>query len=56
MKSSKGPGKEKGSMDHILVIKMLVEEYFRKGRKLHKAFMDLAKSYDKSDKEAVKCY
>ncbi len=42
-------------MDQIFEIKMLVEEYLLVGkdRKLHAAFMDLEKAYDRVDREAL---
>ncbi len=35
------------------MIKMLVEEYLRKDRKLYAAFMDLEKAYDRVDGKAL---
>ncbi len=40
-------------MDQIFAIKMLVEEYLGKDRKLYAAFMDLEKAYDRVDREAL---
>ena len=45
--------KRKGCVDQILPIKMIVEEYLGKGRKLYAAFMDLEKAYDRVDREAL---
>ncbi len=35
------------------VIKMLIEEYLRKDRKLYAAFMDLKKAYDRVDRKLL---
>ncbi len=40
-------------MDQIFAIKMLMEEYLRKDRKLHAASMDLKKAYDKVDRKVL---
>ncbi len=42
-------------MDQIFAIKILVEEYLGKARKLYAAFMDLGKAYDRVDREALEC-
>ena len=45
--------KGKGCVDQIFAIRMIVEEYLAKGRKLYAAFMDLEKAYDRVDREAL---
>ncbi len=51
---SKGAlGEGKSCVDQIFAIKMLVEEYLGKDRKLHAAFLDLEKAYDRDEKEAL---
>ena len=45
--------KGRGCVDQIFALKMVVEEYLRKGRKLYAAFMDLEKAYDRVDREAL---
>ncbi len=45
--------KGRGCVDQIFAMKMLVEEYFEKDRKLYAAFMDLEKAYDRVDREAL---
>ncbi len=40
-------------MDQIFAIKMLVEEYLGKDRKLYAAFMDFKKAYDRVDWKAL---
>lgn len=45
--------KGKGCVHKIFAIKMIVEEYLGKGRKLYAAFMDLEKAYDRVDREAL---
>ncbi len=37
----------RGCVDQIFAVKMLVEKYLEKDRKLFAAFMDLEKAYDK---------
>ncbi len=44
--------KGRGCVDKICAM-MLVEEYFRKGKKLYSAFTDLEKTYDRVDREAL---
>ena len=39
----------RGCVDQIFTVKMLVEKYLVKGRKLYAAFMDLEKAYDRVD-------
>lgn len=34
---------------------MVGEEYWRKGRKVYAAFMNLKKAYDRVDRETVEC-
>ncbi len=45
--------KGRGCVDQIFVMKMLVEEYLGKDKKLYGAFMDLEKAYDRVDREAL---
>ncbi len=45
--------KGKSCVDQIFAIKMLMEEYLGKDRKLYAAFMDLEKAYDKVDRKAL---
>ncbi len=45
--------RRKSCVDQILAFKMLVEEYLGKDRKLHAAFMDLEKVYDRDGREAL---
>ncbi len=40
-------------VDQIFVIKMLVEEYLRKDKKLYVAFMDSEKAYNRIDREVL---
>ncbi len=40
-------------VDQIFAIKVVVEEYLGKGKKLYSAFMDLKKAYDRVDREAL---
>ncbi len=41
-------GKDRGCADQIFEVKILVEKYLEKDRKLFVACMDLEKAYDKS--------
>ncbi len=43
----------RGCVDQIFAMKMLVEEYLGKDKKLYAAFMDLQKAYDRVDREAL---
>ncbi len=45
--------KGKSCVDKYFAIKMLVEEYLGKDRKLYAAFMDLEKAYDRVDRRAL---
>ncbi len=45
--------KGRGCVDQIFAMKMLVEEYLGKDKKLYAAFMDLEKAYDRVDREAL---
>lgn len=45
--------KSKRCVDQLFPLKMLVEEYLRKGKELDGAFMGLEKVYDRVDKEAL---
>ncbi len=45
--------KGKSCVDLIFAVKMLVEEYLRKDRKLYAALMDLEKAYDMVNREAL---
>ncbi len=49
----RGFRKGKSCVDQIFAIKMLVEEYLGKGKKLYAAFMDLEIAYDRVDREAL---
>ncbi len=51
--SKGGFRKEKSCLDQILLIKMLVEEYLGKDRKLHAAIMDLEKEYGRVEREPL---
>ncbi len=42
--------KGRGSEDQIFAVKILVEKYLEKDRKLFGAFMDLEKAYDRADR------
>ncbi len=44
--------KGRGCVDQIFAMKMLVEEYLEKDKKLYAAFMDLEKAYNRVDREA----
>lgn len=44
--------KGKGCVDQCFAIKMVVEEYLGKDKKLYAAFMDLEKAYDRVDRKA----
>ena len=41
--------KGRGCVDQIFTVKMLIEKYLVKGRKLYAAFMDLEKAYNRVD-------
>ncbi len=41
-------------MDQIFAIKMIVEEYLEKDRKLYSAYTDLEKAYDRVDTETLR--
>ena len=45
--------KGKGYVNQIFAIKIMVEEYLRKGEKLYAAFMDLEETYDRVHREAL---
>ncbi len=45
--------KGKSCVDQIFTLKMLMEEYFGKDRKLYAAFMDLEKAYDRVDRKVL---
>ena len=45
--------KGRGCVDQVFAIKMIVEEYLGKDKKLYAAFMDLEKAYDRVDREAL---
>ncbi len=45
--------KGRGCVDQIFAVKRLVEEYVGKDKKLYAAFMDLEKTYDRVDREAL---
>ncbi len=45
--------KGRGCVDKIFAVKMLVEKYLEKDRKLFAAFMDLEKAYDRTDRKGV---
>ncbi len=45
--------KGRGYVDQIFAMKMLVEEYLGKDKKLYAAFMDLEKAYDGVDREVL---
>ncbi len=45
--------KGKGCVDQIFAMKMIVEEYLRKGESVYAAFMDLEKAYDITDRKAL---
>ncbi len=45
--------KGRGCVDQIFAMKMLVEEYLGKAKKLYAAFMDLEKAYNRVDREAL---
>ncbi len=45
--------KGRGCVDQIFAMKMLVEEYLGKAKRLYAAFMDLEKAYDSVDREAL---
>ncbi len=49
----RGFRKGKSCVYQIFAIKMLVEEYLGKNRKLYAAFMDLEKEYDRVNRKAV---
>ncbi len=40
-------------VDQIIVVKILVEKYLEKDRKLFAAFMDLEKAYDRADRKGL---
>ncbi len=48
-----GVRKGRGCVDEIFATKMLMEEYLGKDKKLYAAFMDLEKTYDKVNREAL---
>ncbi len=45
--------KGRGCVDQIFAVKILVEKYVEKDRKLFAAFMDLEKAYDKVDRKGL---
>ncbi len=45
--------KGRGCVDQIFAMKILVEKYLEKDRKLFAAFMDLEKAYDKVDRKGL---
>ncbi len=45
--------KGRGCVDQIFAVKMLVEKYLEKDRKLFAAFMDLEKAYDRVDRKGL---
>ncbi len=49
-KEQGGFRKGRGYVDQIFAMKMLVEEYLGKDKKLYAAFMDLEKAYDRVDR------
>ncbi len=48
-----GFGKGRGCVDQIFAVKMLVEKYLEKDRKLFAAVMDLEKAYDRVDRKGL---
>ncbi len=45
--------KGRGYVNQIFTVKMLVEKYLEKDRKLFTAFMDLEKAYDRVDRKGL---
>ncbi len=45
--------KGRGYIDQIFAVKILVEKYLEKKRKLFAAFMDLEKAYDGADRKGL---
>ncbi len=45
--------KRRGCIDRVFSIKRLVEEYLRNDKKLYVAFMDLEKTYNRVDRDAL---
>ncbi len=45
--------KGRGCVDQNFIVKILVEKYLEKDRKLFAAFMDLEKPYDRADKKGL---
>ncbi len=45
--------KDRGCVDQIFAMKILVEKYLEKDRKLFAAFMDLEKAYDRVDRKGL---
>ncbi len=45
--------KGRGCVDQIFAVKILVEKYLEKDRKLFAAFMDLEKAYDRIDRKGL---
>ncbi len=45
--------KGRGSVDQIVILKMIAEEFLRKDRILYATCMDLGKAYDMIDWETV---
>ncbi len=43
----------RGCIDHIFTVKILVEKYLEKDRKLFAAFMDLEKAYDRDNRKGL---
>ena len=54
-KEQGGFRKEKGCMEQKFAIKVMVEEYLGKAEKLYATFMDLEKTYNRFNVEALKC-
>ncbi len=46
--------KGRGGVDQIFTVKILVEKYLGKDRKLFAAFMDLEKAYDRVDRKNIR--
>ncbi len=45
--------KGRGCVDHMFAVKILVEKYLEKNRKLFAAFMALEKAYDRADRKGL---
>ncbi len=53
MGDEQGFWKGRGCIDQVFAVKVLVEKYLWKDRKMFAAFMDLQKAYDRVDRKGL---